>query len=241
MIEFLYFIIAIGIVFFIPGDILVSRLKLHLFQRMTLSAVIGMVLFGLQGFFFGFIGYRQLSYLYIVLCALYWFWGKKDQIQALRHFHHKRYAIDYLLVMLIAVGSLVQLLTVWFIGVSTNQGLVFCCFWPDAFYHLALTNQLIQFMPAYEPGMSGVVVHNYHYLANLINAELIRLFGFPLISLQYRYMGILISLLLGCSAAVFGQLSGVGKSFTRWLVFFLYFSGDIIFILLFFYGTWDKF
>ena len=91
--------------------------------------------------------------------------------------------------------------------------------------------QIIKTFPPAEPGMTGVIVSNYHYWGNLIIAELVRVFRLPLINIHYQYFGFLLSLLLGLSAIVFGQVANVGKVFNRWLVFFLYFGGDLIFIV----------
>lgn len=80
--------------------------------------------------------------------------------------------------------------------------------------------------------MSEVVVRNYHYWSNLIVAELIRVFGLPLIATQFQYVTIFLSVFLGFSLITFGQIIKLGRAFTAWLLFFSYFGGDWIYLLL---------
>src|SRR5258708_7228370 len=84
--------------------------------------------------------------------------------------------------------------------------------------------------------MNGTIVHNYHYFSNLIIAELIRVFHLPLLATQYQYSTVLLSFLLGLSVIVFTKQLKSNKSFNRWVLFFVYFSGDILFLLLLFLG-----
>ena len=211
---------------------MINRLKLSFFQRIVIGIVVGMVLWGWQGFMFGYFGLRFLSYLYIIILLLLWI-----RIQAgefLRAVVNKTFFgnVDWVVVVLIILGVGIQLSSVWFNGVYLKEGLFFCCsnlF--DSILHTALTNQVAKNFPPFEPGMYGEIVRNYHYWGNLIIGELIRVFHLPLISTQNQYAMLLISALLGLSGVVFGQISGLGKSFYRWLVFFLYFGGDLIFLL----------
>src|SRR3989344_5058502 len=229
---FIYFFFAAFLAYFIPGDLLINRLKLSFFQRIVIGIVVGMVLWGWQGFMFGYFGLRFLSYLYIIILLLLWI-----RIQAgefLRAVVNKTFFgnVDWVVVVLIILGVGIQLSSVWFNGVYLKEGLFFCCsnlF--DSILHTALTNQVAKNFPPYEPGMYGEIVRNYHYWGNLIIGELIRVFHLPLISTQNQYAMLLISVFLGLSAIVLGQISGLGRNFYRWLVFFLYMGGDLIFLL----------
>lgn len=66
------FIIAIILAFFIPGDLFIKQLKLILFQRIVLATGLGIVLWALQGFIFGFLNFRNLTYVYVVICLILW-------------------------------------------------------------------------------------------------------------------------------------------------------------------------
>jgi len=66
------FIIATILAFFIPGDIFIRRLNLTKLQRIVLAVGLGMVLWALQGFIFGFLGFRDLTYVYLAICMILW-------------------------------------------------------------------------------------------------------------------------------------------------------------------------
>ena len=229
---FVEFLVAVFLAFFIPGDLLLRRLNLSLFQRIILGTIVGMVLWGWQGFVFGYLGLRFLSYLYIIILLLLWI--RIYSREFLRAIINRAVFIniDWIVVVLIILGVVIQLSSVWFNGVYVKEGLFFCCgnlF--DSILHTSLTNQIVKDIPPYEPGMYGEIVHNYHYWGNMIVGELIRVFHLPLIPTQNQHIMFLVSVFLGLSGVAFGQISGLGKSFYRWLVFFLYMGGDLIFLL----------
>ncbi|MEK7559106.1 MAG: hypothetical protein AAB521_02265 [Patescibacteria group bacterium] len=233
---FLLFFIAIFLAFFIPGDLTLRKINLSIFQRLVLGTVIGMILWGWQGFIFGYLGIRWLSYLYLLIVFILWI--KFHLGSNFFNLSKVRFSKgSLLLISIIAIGTLSQLSTIWFTGIFYSNGLYFCCGnTSDSLYHIALTNQLIKHFPPYEPGIFGVLVQNYHYWGNLVIGELIRVFKLPLIQTQYQYSTLLISLFLGLSAVAFGQIVKLGRNFILWLVFFLYFGGDLIFLLLFALG-----
>lgn len=227
----IYFFVAIFFAFFIPGHLLINRLRFSLFQRTIIGTVVGMVLLVWQGLVFGYLGLRWLSYGYLLFMFILWlrFVFHNGKFNILKSFSIKK--IDWLLSIIIIFGILTQLSTVWFNGTIYLNGLYFCCSnINDTILHTALTNQLVKHVPPYEPGMFGTIVQNYHYLGNLVIAELIRIFRLPLILTQNQFSIMLLSLLLGFSGIVFSQIIGIGRIFTRWLVFFLYFGGDLVFL-----------
>ncbi len=229
---FMYFIISIFFAFYIPGEVLMRKMELTLFQRNVLAIVIGMVLWALQGFILGYLQLRWLSYFYLLIFFLLWI----NRHKSCFHFSLKRNRIiktDWLMSALISIGMVMQLTIVWFTGFLYKDGVYACCGNPsDGLYHIALTNQLIKNVPPYEPGMAGVVVHNYHYLSNMVVAELVRVFHLPLIATQFQYSTVFTSLFLGLVIVVFGQVLRAGRAFTLWLLFFLYMGGDWMYLLL---------
>lgn len=228
---FVLFVGAITVAFFIPGDVLVARFKFTLVQRVVTALVVGMALWGIQGYIFGFLGIRMMTYGYLLIFLVY-YCTKIFRVYP----WNKKMRPDWLVIGIIGLGALTQVVSIFFNGLFTINGLYFCCGVPDNLYHIALTNELIKNVPPFEPGMSGVVVQNYHFVSNLIFADLIRIFHLPLIFTLYQYSVILFSILIGLSALVFLQITQAKGSTIRWVLFFLYFSGDILFLLLFFLG-----
>lgn len=231
LLYFILFIISIFLAFFIPGSILLGKTPLSLFQRAVLGTVSGMVLWAWQGFIFGYLGLRWLSFVYLAVFFVVWLLIllKKHQDFSFRLKFPK---LDWSLVIIIIFGIIIQLSSVWFNGVYSKKGLYFCCGnLYDSILHIALTDQIVKRFPPIEPGMSGTEVTNYHYWGNLVVADLIRVFKLPLIPAQYQYSTVFLSLFLGLTAVVFGQILSLGRNFIRWLVFFLYFGGDAIYLI----------
>lgn len=223
----LYFLLAATLAFFIPGNLLLRKLKLDIFSEIILSIIVGFVIWSLQGFIFGYLQLRWLTYIYLLTNVGTWatFYARKffNQVRFKQH--------DLLLSVILIIGTLIQLSSIWPNGIVVNEGLYFCCGMPDTLYHLALTSELVTQFPPHEPGISGVVLQNYHYLSNLGVADLIRIFHLPLISTQYQYMTVLMSILLGLSVLVLANLLNFARTVKIWLLLLLFFCGDIIFLL----------
>lgn len=234
MLPFLIFLTAAVFAFLIPGINFLLPLKRPAAEKLVLGTGLGIVLWVIQSYVFGLLGIRWFSYIYIFGNAIvFLFVAKKNfKIPKIADFN-----IDYISLLIIVLGTILNLSAVWFIGVRTLDGLYFCCRGvPDAIYHLSLTNELIKNFPPFEPGMVGVHVKNYHYLSNLLSADLARIFNLDFIKTQFQYMSLLSALLLGGSGLVLGGILKLNKVITRWFLIFLYFSGDIIYLLLFLRG-----
>ncbi len=233
--QFFVFLIAAILAFVIPGVNLLRPLRRPCFETIVLGTTVGIALWAIQGYIFGFLHVRWLSYIYLIVNFLIFavIFRKQFKLNKLKLFNR----IDLLSTLIVIVGSILNLSAVWFMGTQTSSGLYFCCRGvPDAIYHLSLTNELIKNFPPYEPGMSGVLVKNYHYLSNLVAADIARIFNLDFIRVQFQYLNLLIALLLGCSAFVLGRILKQTKAFCRWLAIFMYGSGDILYVLLFLRG-----
>lgn len=232
-----YFIIAIFLAFYIPGWVLLKKLNLPVFQHFVLSTALGLVLWALQGFVFGFMQMRWMSYAYIIIFFLLWlksFMRRKKKISL--PFVSKKILDPFVLVTMI-VGVAIHFSMLFLMGIRLKEGLYFCCgAIGDFLYQLRLTYEIIHQIPPYEPDMYGVLVHNYHYLGNIVVADLVKVFRLPLFYTQFQYMGVVVSFLLGLLAIVFSQINKLPKIVTRWLIFFLYFGGDLIFVIIFLLG-----
>lgn len=234
----LVFLFAIFASFYIPGSLLLHKNKLNIITKITLSLIIGIVLFGWQGMIFGTLNYRWLTYIYLLFSLIIWL--KLNFKNLTLNFikikkPYSKWAI--FIILLIFIGSALQSSVIWPNGSSVNDGIVFCCGnTSDNLFHLALTNQLTKNFPPEQPGMAGELVKNYHYWSNLVVADLIRVFNLPLIQTQFQYFPLLISILLGLTAITFGMTAKIGKPFIVWLLFFLYFGGDLIYLIMYLNG-----
>jgi len=238
--NFVYFFVVFFVVFFIPGSVILKRFKFSLFQHIVLSSVVGITLWALQAFIFGFLGFRNFSYIYLILFILIWIRINGDLVKR-NKWKINPQKLDYLTFLILIIGSIVQFYPIFFNGLEYSSGVYFCCAGKDGLYHISLTNELIKRFPPYEPAMFGEIVRNYHYLANLVLAEMIRVFKLPLIYLQMQYFPLILSFLIGLSVLVFSQIAGFSKRIIFLTLFFIYFFADITPIFMFLLGNGLRF
>src|SRR3989338_3614086 len=239
-----YFLVAILLAFYLPGVYFISKLKLAKLQEIVLSFIMGMVLWGWQGFVFGYLNIRWLSYIYLLLFLFLWLKKVVPSYKQYKRFEPFKILknTDWILTLIIVLGVFIQLTSVWLTGVLTTKGLYFCCGnIADNILMISYTNEIVNNFPPLEPGMFATPIQNYHYWGSIIAGELVRVFHLPVIATSYQYMTVFISLFLGLSAVIFGQIVGFKKAFARWLALFLYFGGDLIWVLIALYRGQDFF
>lgn len=218
-----YFILAAIIAFYIPGRILLGqRYKISSLGIIACSVILGVVLFSAQGFIFGFLGMRFLTYIYLLTFVL--IFVIKKYYKEIFSF---KFSIEKLTFLLILIGIIAQIIPYVFIGLKTNNGVITPYHnAPDHIWHATLVAELVRRFPPYEPAIAGVLLTDYHYWFNLATAELIRIFHLPLLPTQFLGMYTLASLLLGAFGYLLGNLFFHSKATTKIFLFFLFFSGD---------------
>lgn len=224
---FFIFPIVVFIAFFIPGDIFLKKYSFSFLQRFVLGTCLGMVMWGWQGYIFGYLNMRWMSYVYLMVFFLLWVKPVTFNIKKIPKNILKNIYFPFVLIVLI--GSLVQLSSVWFAGINRNNVIYFNSYSiPDNIWYIELTNEVIGRVPPFEPGMSGKIIENYHYWSNLVMAETVRVFRLPLIPTVSQYFPLLLSIFLGLTIVIFGQILSLKKSLTLWILFFVYFGGDFV-------------
>src|SRR3989344_1015403 len=224
---FAYFCIVILITFTLPGFLLVKSFFPTTFSRVVIGTILGMVLWPQTCLLFGLLQLLFMMYEYGLFCIVLFLRNCK----LFRLHKPNSVKLDKVAAILIALGMMIQVSTVFYTGIKFNKGMFFCCGnINDSLYHIALTNQLVGNFPPQEPGMIGEIVKNYHYLGNLVVSDLVRVYKLPLILTQYQFFPIFTSLFLGLTAIVFAQTANLSRSFSRWLLFFLYFGGDLVYL-----------
>jgi hypothetical protein len=237
----LYGGLALTLAFYFPGWLILHSLGISKKLLVPASYVTGMVLWGYQGTVFGYINFRQGTYLYLILTSLIWLVLNRNSISTITtSFQLKRLMLVLsawikrypVFLLLAATGIFIQVATVWPMGSLTDKGMLFCCRGvPDSVYHLALTNRIIHEFPPEEPGAAGIIVRNYHYWSNTVIADLVRIFGLPLIPTSFRLFPIFLSVMLATSLYSFSRLLKVPRMYLSWLTLFVFFHGDLVFIL----------
>lgn len=230
------FLVAVLLAIFIPGRIIIGK-KINgilpgVLPQSTLSILVGMVFWILQGLIFGYLNIRFMSYVYIAFFIGIFIKSKYKFDIGLKFKRPSRYAL--ILTGIFLLGIFGQLQQFVITGFKFREGIyAFTGTFEDAFWHTGLIEALIRRVPPIEPGISGVVVHNYHYWSNTLASELIRVFHLPLLPTQYIYLYFTASLLLGFCALSFARLFNFNKVGTLLFVYLFYFSSDIIYILSF--------
>lgn len=238
--NFVYFWFLVFIAFYIPGSALLRQFSFRKSIEIPLAVSVGMMFWAIQGFVFGYLGIRWMSYGYVLFFSLFWiFFQRERKINILNDLANLgRIIVSHKTVFLIILlGSFVQLTTIWMTGILRPDGAYFCCGDAnDNAWFASVTVELIDRFPPDQPGMYGVPLKNYHYWSNLVVAELARVFHLPFFNVQYQFMSALLSLLFGIQAVIFSKLVKLKKTYAQWLLFFLYFGSDAIYILLLLLG-----
>lgn len=222
-----FFIAAVFLAFYIPGRVLLGEQKnLSKIGLFAVSVILGIVLWGWQGYVFGFLNLRWLSYVYL-LTFLVIFLKRKYLSFEIPKIKFKN--LDLLTILMVLVGIIGQ--TFQFIRngqmtwaglfISNNNSV-------DQIWHVTLIEELVKRFPPFEPGMYGVPLLNYHFWFNLVTAELVRVFHLPLFQTQFSGMYVLGPILLALIAYSLATAIFKSKLFLRIFLFFLYFSGDVV-------------
>src|SRR5258708_13289096 len=118
------FIIAIFVAFYIPGRLALSKQDLTPFQSIVLSITLGIVLWGWQGFIFGFLGIRWITYLYLFVAFILWF-RTSDKSHILSFLHNpqrfQNLKFDKIIILLIVVATLLLLSTFFLMRLQTSN------------------------------------------------------------------------------------------------------------------------
>lgn len=221
------FIVAIFLAFYVPGRVILGQQKnLSQIGIFATSFILGIVLWGWQGYLFGFLQLRWLSYLYLLI-FLAIFFKKKYFSFKIPKFKFKNIDLVALIMVLIGiVGQTMQFvrngqMTSAGLFISNNNNM-------DQVWHATLVEELVRRFPPNEPGMYGIPLLNYHFWFNLVTAELVRVFHLPPFATQFNGMYVLGPILLVLIAYSLAGAIFKSRLFLRLFLFFLYFSGDAV-------------
>ncbi|MFH0864207.1 MAG: hypothetical protein V1858_03910 [Candidatus Gottesmanbacteria bacterium] len=233
---FFWFIAASILAFYIPADIVLGKRLSSLssiLEKISIRLSIGLVLWAYQTIIFGYLKLRFLSYLYIILFLIIWFHKKFYLSINIKEFFKLK--TNYLLLLVFILGIFGQVLQFLPLGFKFTEGIYSTASAnDDALWHAALTTQIINRYPPFEPGLAGVEVHNYHYWANIVMGDFIRVFKLPIMPTIFIYFSLFLSFLLGGVSYVLGKILNFSKVGIIIFVYLQYFSSDIIYLLIMF-------
>jgi hypothetical protein len=221
------FIAAIFLAFYIPGKVILGESKnISKLGMFAVSIILGFVLWGWQGYVFGFLQLRWLSYVYLLI-FLAIFIRKKYLNLKLPKIDFKH--LDLIIISIVVLGIFGQVVPFIKTGSVSPDGLFIGSYnYCDHIWHAALSEELKANFPPDEPGLSGIPLANYNFWFHLIVGELSRVFHLPLLSVQFAGLYPLASILLAMVGYVFAVSLYNSRTFVRLFMLFLFFSGDAI-------------
>lgn len=232
--------VALIVSWYGPGSWLLRRRKLDLADHYLLSFALGLVLWGVQGYLFGWLQLRFLSYAYLALSG-WWLWQhRRSELQKLAVVIEQARAIPIWLWAIVASGTVLQLLPVFGSGLVRNQKIP----WYgvnayDGIMHLAYIQELAQHFPPREPGAVGLMLVNYHYWSDLVSAELARIWQLPIMHLYFQWLPLTITLLTTLALYRLVKTYHGSTSWAVWAIIMNYAAGDLAYVLSWlFHGSW---
>lgn len=193
---FIVFGIAILFSWIVPGWVVLTHVKFaHSLTRLLVSIPLGMVLWGLQGYFLGYLGLRFLSIGFVGLFALVFWWQNHQHFsQLIQLFFERIKKLPLWLLVTVLASSFLQIFGhigsglrsakgVWFYFVNAADGVL----------HLSYIQHISQTFPPEEPGAVGMPLVNYHYWTDLVMADLARVWHVPVAQLFFQYLPVLVA------------------------------------------------
>lgn len=199
---------------------------------MVMAWAVGMALWGVQGYVFGYLKIRWVTYGYAGMSIWYLIRNFQSILAELRE-AIRIVLKDKIFLLILGLGVGLALICIFPSGLPSKDGVwVFDINQQDGMYHLAQVRSIARQFPPMEPGMAGVRVTNYHYWSDLVLAEIVRIIPIPLTNLYYQYFPLLVALLSGVVVYCLGKEWGKEKG-GRLSVFFYFFSGEAAYLLIF--------
>ncbi len=226
-IKFLFFFLTFC---FVPGKFILDILKVKLKPLFvfTYSSILGICLITILGFILGLVGAIPFLIFPIIIINLLFFKKNGLKIPIGRITLLLKENLSSLL--LIFFGIIGQCLILFLSGRLTPQGMVFYDF-RDAMWHIALTRQLTSKILPVHPGFAPELVNNYHFFSDLFSAMIIKFTNISSINLYFRFIPLLLSLLLGLSVLSFIRFLTKNRLITNLSIFLTYFGGSFAYLL----------
>ena len=231
--SFILFIVASFCSFYLPGLLLMQYIdrKINI-QNIVLAFCIGFVLWTMQGYAFGYLHIRWLTYLYLLVIVIF----SCKQIPNIKESYlyiWQRIKNNKIVTIIIFAGMVLQTINMFASGLVSDDGVRFIgSNGVDGVMHLSYIQALSAQFPAFEPGAYQLPLRNYHYWIDLNIAELSRVWMLPDINIFFQFMPLLISVVTGIATYLIMRLWSGSKVAGLWALFFLYLAGDAAYLFM---------
>lgn len=227
--NFALFLISLFFFLFIPGAVWLTKVKIPSLTKIFLSLVAGLSLFLFLSFWLGFLNLRIL--ILPIILALFFYFLKKKVYQE----YKLKVKLNFFPSLIIIFGSLFQASLMLKSGWLTEKGIVF---WGvngyDGVWHLALAKELTRGFPPQNPGFVGELLKNYHFLGDLLIAQIHYFSKIPVSDIYFRFFPLFFALILNALVYFLAWQWTKNKIASLFSVFFLSFASSFGWVLNFF-------
>lgn len=234
MSAFFHILLVFFTVYWIPGWLALRWTKTKTTYQTLLATPLGIALWGWQGWIFGWLHVPQGAYIYIGFTCIIFLWMliKNPSILSQIWESTRILSDDKISTIILILGVASQSLVLWNVLQQTNGTWISCCGdGNDNIWYASITKSIIESFPPQYPGITGQILHNYHYWSNLIIADIVRIFHVDQMLTQFRYTGLLLSFSLGVTLIALSKSLFSKSIFTKWILFLFYFGGDLIYLI----------
>lgn len=207
-----------------------SGLKLSIFESLILGTVVTIASYTsiivFLGLFFGVTVYFLLLVPFVFGLLLLPFFVKKLQMMIIQ------IKSNFTYVLVGSIATLIILSTLALSGISKN-GVTFFQEVHDSSWHLALIQELQEFIPPLHPSDPTIVLKNYHYFYDVFLAGIKYITHVPLLPLYFQLSTVLLTTLLLASSFILGNRI-LGKISGLLLVFLTAFAGSFAYFIPYF-------
>jgi len=235
--DFIIFCLILGLTCFLPGRAFLYFRKINLssLETFTLSLSLGLVFFTLANFIFGILGIREAAPALMVLVDLSFVFYRLKEPKGATGFLKPRWTFtNKIFILVLILGILGQVSLVAASGLETSDGGLGFVDARDAFWHIGLIEELTKKVPPIHPGFAPAALTNYHYFYDLFVSSLKTIYPFSTLDLFFRFVPILLSLLLGLSVFILTRRLFDQEAVATLAVFLTYFTGSLAFLIPFF-------
>lgn len=240
----LFFLLAAFVSWFIPGWVVLSQVSWkNQGLKATLSLPVGLALWGFQGYVFGYLDLRLLSFLYLFVCTIVFFQQQRqERWKSFAHLWQVIRGTPLWIHLAIVLSAGAQVLAHVGSGLRTSQGVMFYFVNSvDGMMHIAYIQELARRFPPQEPGAAGFALQNYHYWSDLVLADIHRVWQIPIIHLFFQFAPVLLALWSMLLVTQVVRFLGGNKRAIVVALFLFGFGSDATYLLTqALHGTWGS-
>ncbi len=232
--QILLFVIFLIIFIFPIGGIIFPLLNIRVsfWERVLLCQALGFVFLSFGYFIISFFNLSQIFYILILFSIIYFLVNFKKYFVL----KSEKINLNLKITTVLILSTLMLCYFSFFSGDFINGSLrVIGGHAHDAFWHIALINNLKEKIPAENPVFSGEIVSNYHYFTDVFIAFASKMTNIPPLDLYFKIIPLFLSLLIsGLIYTLIFKLTN-SRIWASFGVIFTLFSSNMFYISRIFY------